>query len=91
MQALLPVKRLCMNLNLNLTPNRITVGKYLVSPMTRLLDDGGYLASVSIRSGRGSSTHDRVFRFDARFANRGDAVAHATEQGMTWLRQRHDA
>ena len=84
---MLPVKRLCMNFQ----SNRFAVGKYLVSPMSRRLDDGRFSASVSIRSGRGSGTHDRVFRFDARFANHDDAVAHATEQGMSWLRQTHDA
>ena len=33
-------------------PNTI-VGKYLISPLTRMLDDGQYAASVSIRSGSG--------------------------------------
>ncbi len=74
---------------MNLQFNRFAVGKYLVSPTTKQLDDGVFMASVSICSGRGSSTHDRVFRFDARFANHDDAVAHATEQGMSWLRQMH--
>ena len=31
----------------------VTVGKYLVSPIIRLLDNGWYACSVSIRSGRG--------------------------------------
>ena len=72
---------------MTLTNNRIAVGKYLVSPMTRQLDDGRYAPSVSIRSGRGSGTHDRVFRLDARFSSQADALAHATEHGMCWLRQ----
>ena len=36
-----------------------TVGKYLVSPLTKVLDDGRFAASVSIRSGSGSGTHHR--------------------------------
>ena len=78
-------------MNLNFQNNRIAVGKYLVSPMTRNLDDGAYQACVSIRSGSGSGTHDRVFSYDARFINADEAIAHATEQGMSWLRQTHDA
>ncbi|NTU65783.1 MAG: hypothetical protein HGB05_20860, partial [Chloroflexi bacterium] len=37
----------------------ITMGKYLVSPLARQTDEGRYAPSVSIRSGRGSGTHDR--------------------------------
>jgi len=72
---------------MNLKNNRFAVGKYLVSPMTRQLDDGRFAPSVSIRSGRGSGTHDRVIRLDARFVSHDDAIAHATEHGMSWLRQ----
>ena len=62
-----------------------SVGKYLVSPLTRLTDAGQYIASVSIRSGQGSGTHDRVFRFLPSFATRESARRYATEQGMNWL------
>ena len=34
-----------------------------MSPLTRQAHCGRYAASVSIRSGRGSTTHDRVLRF----------------------------
>jgi len=61
----------------------LSVGKYLVSPLTRLTDGGDYAASVSIRSG----THDRVFRFVRRFATRDAAQRYAIEQGMGWLGQ----
>ena len=64
----------------------ISVGKYLVSPLTRLTDAGDYCASVSIRSGRGSGTHDRVFRFVPRFTTREGARRYAIEQGVNWLR-----
>jgi len=68
-----------------------SVGKYLVSPLTHLIDGGRYTASVSIRSGRGSSTHDRVFRFAERFASREGARHHAIEQGVRWLQRPSDA
>jgi hypothetical protein len=62
-----------------------SVGKYLVSPLTRINEAGAYVASVSIRSGRGSGTHDRVLRFVPQFATRESAVRYATEQGLSWL------
>lgn len=65
----------------------ISVGKYLVSPLTRRTDTGDYAASVSIRSGHGSSTHDRVFRFQPLFTTREGACLYAIEQGMHWLQQ----
>jgi hypothetical protein len=54
-----------------------SVGKYLVSPLITLTDAGNYAASVSIRSGRGNATHDRVLRFAARFATRDGARRYA--------------
>jgi hypothetical protein len=71
--------------------NNITVGKYLVSPMTRLTGEGDFAASVSIRSGRGSGTHDRVFRFVPRFATCQGARDYAVAQGMNWLQSRVQA
>ena len=66
----------------------IAVGKYLVSPLARHQEDGRYAASVSIRSGRGSAMHDRVMRFVPRFADRAQALAYATEEGLDWVRAR---
>lgn len=74
----------------NMTTTRektFSVGKYLVSPLTHLTDAGRHTASVSIRSGRGSSTCDRVFRFAACFATREGARRYAIEQGIRWLQQ----
>ena len=64
-----------------------SVGKYLVSPLTHRTDAGGYAASVSIRSGHGSATHDRVFRFAALFRTREGARRYAEEQGLRWIHQ----
>lgn len=63
----------------------LSIGKYLVSPLTRRTDSGQYAASVSIRSGSGSSTHDRIFRFVPQFPTRAGASQYATEQGLAWL------
>jgi hypothetical protein len=72
------------------TPEKaFSVGKYLVSPLTRTTESGQYTASVSIRSGRGSGTHDRVFRFLPEFATREGALAYAIAEGHSWLQQRH--
>lgn len=66
----------------------ISIGKYLVSPLTKRLDDGRYAASVSIRSGRGSGTHDRVLRFTQLFGCDSSAVNYATQQGLSWIHAR---
>lgn len=63
------------------------VGKYLVSPLSRRLDAGGFAASVSIRSGRGTGTHDRVFRFAIHFDTSEGALRHAAEQGREWAQR----
>lgn len=73
-----------------MTRNRektFAVGKYLVSPLTRRTEDGDFAASVSIRSGRGSGTHDRVLRFVPRFTTREPACRCAIAEGMRWLRR----
>src|SRR5437867_11281905 len=61
------------------------IGKYLVSPLIKLLPSGRYAASVSIRSGRGSATHDRVLRLLPVFDTPSAAVRYATDQGLAWL------
>lgn len=48
--------------------------------MSRRADGGRYAASVSIRSGRGSMTHDRVMRFIPQFDTRDQTVRFATQQ-----------
>ena len=68
--------------------NNIAVGKYLVSPLAKPQDAGGYAASVSIRSGRGSATHDRVLRFSGLFDSAAAALQYATEHAMRWIQER---
>jgi len=63
----------------------LQIGKYLVSPLIRPLGLGRYAASVSIRSGRGSATHDRVMRLSTVFASADAATRHATAHGLAWI------
>ncbi|MDH5204471.1 MAG: hypothetical protein OEY75_10520 [Hylemonella sp.] len=74
---------------MNTEANAFTAGKYLVSPLSRLSESGQYLASVSIRSGSGRGTHDRVYRFEPEFSTREGALQYAVAEGHNWLLQRH--
>ncbi|MES2978380.1 MAG: hypothetical protein V4731_08160 [Pseudomonadota bacterium] len=67
----------------------IEVGKYLVSPASCEREDGAFSASVSIRSGKGSATHDRVMRFSNLFDSGAAAVGFATDHAMAWIGERN--
>jgi hypothetical protein len=67
----------------------ITVGKYLISPLTKHLANGWYACSVSIRSGSDSATHDRVLRLTRLFQSRVAAVRYATAEGLQWIGHRN--
>lgn len=79
-----PKNALLSDMN-SLTHHPISVGRYLVSPLTRRTDGGRFTASLSVRSGRGSASHDRVFRFTPTFATREDAMSYALAQGTGCL------
>ncbi len=64
-----------------------TVGRFVLSPITRQTANGQFAASLSIRSGQGSSTHDRVYRFMPLFDSAQAAAHYALSQGRTYLRQ----
>lgn len=64
-----------------ISEHSIPMGKYVVSPSTHLTESGDYKASVAIKSGQGSSSHHRVFRFDDMFASREAARMFAITQG----------
>lgn len=53
--------------------------------MTRRDACGQYTAAVSIRSGRGSMTHDRVMRFEPHFDSQDQAARFATDRAMAWI------
>jgi len=61
------------------------LGKYTVSPLTRRDAAGLYSASLSIRSGQGSMTHDRVMRFVPQFDSHEEAAGFARAQADAWL------
>jgi hypothetical protein len=71
--------------NNNDDSGRITVGKYLISPMTRLLENGWYACSVSIRSGRGQATTDRVLRLTRLFRDSVAASDYAIAEARQWM------
>jgi len=60
------------------------VGKYLVTPLSKITDTGDYAASVSIRRGM----HDRIFRFIPRFDSHDGAVQYARDQGQILVQHR---
>ena len=62
----------------------IEVGRYVVSPMTQPRHGGGFDALVSIRSGQGMASVDRVMQFTPCFDSRRDAMRYAREQGLAW-------
>jgi len=64
-----------------------TVGRFVLSPITRQTDGGQFAASLSIRSGHGSASHDRVFRFTPLFTTAQAAAGYALQQGLSYLRQ----
>ncbi len=72
---------------MNIDHNKIAVGKYLVSPLAKEQGEGRYVASVSIRSGRGSASHDRVLRFSGLFDSAAAALHYATEHALCWIRE----
>jgi hypothetical protein len=61
-------------------------GRYRISPLSRRQSDGAWLASVSIRSGRGSACTDRVMRFSQPFPSQESACDYARAQGLIWIR-----
>lgn len=63
----------------------LTVGKYLISPLTKALDNGWFACSVSIRSGSGSATTDRVVRLTKLFRDRLMAADYARSEGLQWI------
>lgn len=63
------------------------MGRYVLSSMTQRTDTGHFAAALSIRSGTGSASHDRVFRFTPLFSTHRAASRYAMAQGLEYLRQ----
>ena len=60
-------------------------GKYLISPLVKALDNGWFASSVSIRSGSGSTTTDRVLRLTRLFRCARQARDHARAEALQWI------
>lgn len=73
------------------TTAEMAVGKYLVSPLAKAQGEGRFAASVSIRSGKGSATHDRVMRFIGLFDSAASALQYATEHALGWIKERKES
>jgi hypothetical protein len=61
------------------------VGKYLVTPLIKRLENGWLASSVSIRSGSGSATTDRVLRLTRLFQCSREAAAYARVEALNWI------
>ena len=75
-----------ISLNYHAHPTQ-SVGRYTLTPLTRRTDCGRFLVTLSIRSGRGTATHDRVYRFIPLFATSRDAARYGIEQGLEYAQQ----
>ena len=71
--------------------NNITLGRYLITPLVKALENGWYACSVSIRSGADGARHDRVLRLTRLFRCQVAAVRHAIAEAMQWIAQRDPA
>lgn len=62
-----------------------SAGKFLITPLSRLVKEGAFSASLSIRRGQGRQTHDCIYTFKPEFATRDCALRYAAAQGRDWL------
>lgn len=63
----------------------VTIGKYRIAACPRPLGSGRFEAQVSIASGRGSASTDRVMRFSDDFPTHDAAAHYALSQGINWV------
>jgi hypothetical protein len=63
----------------------INMGKFRIQPCSRALPNGAFGAQVSVASGRGSASTDRVMRFVPEFATPAAASQYALDEGMLWV------
>ena len=61
-----------------------TIGKYRIAALPARLSAGQFCAQVSISSGQGQASTDRVMRFTPVFPSQGAAAQYALEQGIGW-------
>ena len=61
-----------------------TIGKYRIAALPARLGTGHFCAQVSIASGQGQASTDRVMRFTPVFHSHDAAARYALEQGIGW-------
>ncbi len=61
------------------------MGKYRIEPCSRALPNGAFGAQVSVASGHGSASTDRVMRFVPEFATPAAASQYALDKGVLWV------
>jgi hypothetical protein len=67
------------------TTHSLAIGQFHLTPLSRSQGAGHHTALLSIRRGKGSQTHDRVYTFKPEFKTRDSALKYAAEQGRHWL------
>ena len=68
-----------------LLPHPFAVGEFRITPLSRSHGEGQHTALLSIRRGKGSQTHDRVYTFKPEFKTQDSALMYAAAQGHYWL------
>ncbi|MEX1167384.1 MAG: hypothetical protein WEK74_11045 [Hydrogenophaga sp.] len=64
----------------------LNVGQYRIAACPRALPCGRFAAQVSIASGKGSASTDRVMRFVDDFPTFDAAANYAVAQGIVWVK-----
>ena len=67
------------------TTHPFAVGDFRITPLSRSRGEGQHTAVLSIRSGQGSETQDRVYTFKPEFKTQDSALMYAAAQGRYWL------
>ena len=78
----------CPNISLLMSftnTHPFAIGDFRITPLSRSHGEGKHRAVLSIRSGQGSATHDRVYTFKPEFKTQDSALMYAATQGRYWL------
>lgn len=65
--------------------NPFVVGNFRITPLSRSHGGDQHTAVLSIQSGQGSRTLDRVYTFTPEFKTQDSALMYAAAQGRYWL------
>lgn len=62
-----------------------SLGDFRITPLSRSNGSDQHTPLLSIQSGQGSQTHDRVYTFKPEFKTQDSALMYAAAQGRYWL------